>query len=257
MMHDICSSKQSAGLPASAHVLLNNVDHKDLRINRAKSKELGDNVMSCIAYFPEFRNLQSHYPIVFSKNPSTGQVSSMALLGFEKGENLFLSEKGWDNDYVPMALAIQPFLIGYENNGGANPQTVIHIDMNSPRISDKGEPVFLPMGGHSPYLEHISEQLSALHSGHAFHDEFIYALEKYDLLEPFSFEVELNDNTTGRLSGFHIINEQSLYALSGSALEDLNTCNFLSAIYMAVSSLSNFTKLVKRKNDRIGNAGTE
>ncbi len=234
----------------TSHVLLNNIDHKDLKINTARSRALGDDVMSCAAYYPEFRNLQAHYPIVFTKNAATDEISPIALLGLQQGENLFLTDTGWDNDYVPMTMEMQPFLIGFE---GPN-QTVIHVDMDSPRISDTGEAVFLPMGGNSPYLERITEVLSSVHSGHQFNSEFIAALEQYDLLEPFVLDVELANGTSNRLAGFLTINEEKLYALSGEALGDLNEKQFLQAIYMAVASLSNFAELIRRKNIRVAGA---
>lgn len=234
----------------TSHVLLNNVDHKDLRINIARSKELGDDVMSCAVYYPEFRNIQAHYPIVFSKNTGTGEIIPIALLGLQQGENLFLTDDGWDNDYVPMTMEMQPFLIGYDGPD----QTVIHVDMDSPRINDAGEAVFLPMGGNSPYLEHITEVLSSVHSGHQYNGEFISVLEQYELLEPFVLDMELVDGTSNRLSGFMTINEEKLYALGAEALGDLNEKQFLQAIFMAVASVSNFADLIRRKNMRVSGA---
>ena len=49
------------------HAALNNVEHRDLRIDTRRLAALGDDVM-CAATFPaEFRNVQSHYPIVFRR----------------------------------------------------------------------------------------------------------------------------------------------------------------------------------------------
>ena len=70
--------------------LLNNVDHKDLRVKIDRSAELGDNVWFTPTFPQEFRTLQKHYPIVFTKNAETGQFQAVALMGFEVGENLFL-----------------------------------------------------------------------------------------------------------------------------------------------------------------------
>ncbi len=232
------------------HVLLNNIDHKDLRINTVRSKALGDNVMSCAAYYPEFRNLQAHYPIVFSKNANTGEVLPVALLGLTQGENLFLTADGWDTDYVPMTLEMQPFLIGFDGQSGNARQTVIHVDIESPRISEQGEAVFLPMGGISPYLERVTDILSQVHSGFEYNPEFIAALEKHNLLEPFALDVELEDGSVNRLAGFHTINEEKLYALGGQTLGELNEKQFLQAIFMVVASMSNFTDLIIRKMQR-------
>lgn len=48
-------------------VLLNNVDHKDLRIVSRRGAGYGDNVMFATTFPAEFCPLQAYYPIVFSK----------------------------------------------------------------------------------------------------------------------------------------------------------------------------------------------
>lgn len=229
------------------HVLLNNVDHQHLKVDRSRSEAMGDAVMSCIAYPSEFRKLQDHYPIVFASGDVT---CAMALMGLQKGENLFLSAAGWDSSYVPMAIDMQPFLIGFSGTS-ADQQRVIHVDMDSPRVGDHGEDIFLPMGGNSPLLDHMVSILNDVHDGHEQSPAFFSALDTHKLLEPFALDVELVDGSTGRLSGFDVINEDALNALDGTALEDLNKQGFLLPIYMAVASLSNFASLIHRKNARI------
>ena len=77
------------------HALLNNVDHKDLRIITERSAKFGDNVRGALTFFWEFRSVQAHYPIVFNKNPETSEFTALAMFGFEEGENLFLGDDGW------------------------------------------------------------------------------------------------------------------------------------------------------------------
>ena len=48
-------------------VLLNNIDHKDLRVITTRSAAYGDDVMFALTFPAEFRNVQAHYPIVFRK----------------------------------------------------------------------------------------------------------------------------------------------------------------------------------------------
>jgi len=233
------------------HVLLNNVDHQNIRINTARTAALGDNVMSCVAYANEFRKLQACFPIVFAEDES-GQVWSMALLGLEKGENLFLGPSGWDASYIPAALGMQPFLIGYANDMGGERQTVIHMDMDSPRVGEEeGELLFKPMGGNTPFLDQVVELLQHVHAGYSDSPAFIASLKAYDLLEPFVLETDPAQGTSSRLEGFQIINEEKLHALGGEALADLNEKGFLQPIFMAVASLSHFPDLIRRKQARV------
>ena len=231
------------------HELLNNIDHKDLKIKTERSETLGDGVMYCGTFPFEFRNLQAHYPIFFHRDATTDKFHSVALFGLESKENLFLTPKGWDASYVPMAMEMQPFLIGFQGGATGDGQTVIHIDMDSPRISDTGgEPVFLPRGGNTPYLTRIAEILDAMHAGSGYNQDFMDTLARHDLLESFTLDIELNDGSKNRLVGFYTVNEDNLYALNADALGELNGKGYLQPIYMAVASLSNVAALIARKN---------
>ena len=235
------------------HALLNNVDHKNLKIITTRSADLGDNVMSTMTFPNEFRSVQAHYPIFFSKQPDTGQFQALAVFGFEEGENLFLDENGWDASYIPLTIERQPFLIGFQSGASAGEQkTVIHIDMDSPRISEtEGEAVFLEHGGLTEYLQHITSVLQTIHEGFEKSQAFIDALLKHDLLESFTLDVELNDGSKYRLAGFYTINEGKLIEVDGESLARLNHDGHLQPIYMAIASLSNIRDLIDRRNARL------
>ena len=147
------------------HVMLNNVAHKDLRVITRHSAELGDNVPSVLTFPTEYGDVQREYPIFFRKDATTGEYLSVALLGFGKSENLFLDEHGWHATYIPGIVARGPFLIGFqEQDSGQEP--VIHVDLDHPRISTtEGEPVFLPQGGNSRYLDRVATILNGIHRG--------------------------------------------------------------------------------------------
>ena len=84
------------------HVLLNNVDHKDLKVITTRSAEFGDDKKCAITFCWEFRSIQAHYPIFFTKDAETGEFASVAMFGFEDKENLFLNDTGWDASYIPL-----------------------------------------------------------------------------------------------------------------------------------------------------------
>lgn len=235
--------------------ILNNVDHKDLRVITDRSAEFGDNQWFAPTFAHEFRNLQAHYPIVFTKSPDTGQFQAVALLGFEVDENLFLTEEGWDANYVPLSIVRQPFLIGFQesaDDGVKTVEPVISVNMDSPRISaTRGEPVFLEHGGNSEYLEQINSLLKIIHEGHERNQDFVDMLLGMDLLESFVLDVELNDGSEHRMSGFYTINERSLRGLTGDDLVILNNNGYLEAVYMAIASLGNITTLVEKKNRKM------
>jgi len=235
------------------HALLNNIEHKDLRIHTARGPEYGDAVMSALTFPAEFRELQAHYPIVFAKNADGNGFDPLALFGFQQGENLFLDGAKWDAPVIPLTHERQPFLIG---RGGE--ELSVHIDLDHPRVASGsgagaiGEPLFLTYGGTSEYLERIASVLRTIHDGLEASTGFMAALQELELLEPFVLEVELDDGSQHRLEGFHTIHEERLAALSGQRLERLNRAGYLGAIYMAIASLSQFRALIDRKNRSLG-----
>ncbi len=228
----------------SNHALLNNIDHKDMRILAGHSAALGDSVMFTLALPSEFRDVQAHYPIVFRKSDDGRSFESVALFGFQEGENLFLTDKGWDATYIPLTMARQPFLIGI-----TGPELMVHVDLDHPRVNTtEGEAVFLPHGGTTEYIEGMNAMLVNIHQGLQSMPPFIDTLLQLELLESFVLDVELNDGSQHRLIGFYTINEEKVNALSGAVLEDLIKRGYLQAIFMALASLSHLRDLIERKN---------
>lgn len=225
-------------------VLLNNIDHLDLRVDMRRLRGLGDEVMFAPTFPGEFRNLQAHYPIVFAKTPDGTSFQPVALFGFREGQNLFLDTGAWDATYLPLAIERQPFLIGM-----ADGEPVIHIDLDSPRVGvESGEPLFREHGGTTDLLERVSSVLLTLHEGFKATPAFVAMLVELDLLESFVLDIELPDGSQHRMAGFYTINEDRLAKLDAAALERLHRAGHLQAVYMAVASLSNFRALIERVN---------
>lgn len=240
------------------HVLLNNVEHKDLKVKTNYSAEYGDNVASVLTFPTEFGDVQKEYPILLQKNQQTGKYQPIVLLGFSKGENLFLEESssavrgGWNANYVPGVIARGPFLIGFQDQtaqGGSEREPVVHIDMDNPRVNfEEGEPLFREFGGASPYLERVSNILQGIHDGMAINDAMMAAFESHDLIEPMTIKIELVNGEKYSVEGNYTINEDKLRNLSGTALEQLNKIGFLQGAFLIISSLGNVKKLIDVKN---------
>lgn len=226
----------------SSSVLLNNIDHRDLRVETAHGAEFGDDTLSALTFPAEFRNVQAYYPIVFQKD-AKGDFQPVALFGLQPGRNLFLRGNRWDAWYLPLAVERQPFLIGV-----ADDEPMIHVDMDHPRVkAGTGESVFREHGGTTDYLERINSILLALHEGVQGTPAFVGALLQHDLLESFVLDVQLNDDNRSRLAGYYTINEERLAALGAQALGALAAAGHLEPIYMAIASLSCFRDLIERQ----------
>jgi hypothetical protein len=223
-------------------VLLNNVEHKDLRVLTGHGARLGDGLMMALTFPAEFRYVQAHYPIVFHKDADGTGFQPMALFGLKKGENLFVQGERWDASYVPLSIQRQPFLIGRDGE-----ELVVHVDLDSPRIArgDEGERLFLDHGGTGEYLEHVNSMLLALHEGMQATPAFVASLMELELLESFVVDIELA-GSQNRLAGFYTINEDRLGALDGEALGRLHQRGYLQPIYMVIASQENFRALIAR-----------
>lgn len=233
-------------MTSSSHALLDNATHRDLTVASGAGAQWGDGVMGCLVVPSEFRAVAAHYPIVFRRDGQTGRFAPLALFGFEQGENLFLHEDRWDAAYVPLAHAVQPFLIGRTQREEDVPQ--VHIDLAHARVgAPAGQRLFDDTGAPTPYLAAKAEQLGALDAGWRDTAAFLAALERYDLLEPFTLELPLAEGSTRSLVGYHIIAEDRLAALDGAALGDLNAQGHLLPIYMAVAALGRFADLMARR----------
>jgi hypothetical protein len=100
-------------------------------------------------------------------------------------------------------------------------------------------------------LQRISSILEAIHQGQKQTKEFVDVMLKYDLIEKFSLNVELNDGTQNQLQGFYTINEDRLNALSSEAVTELMAIGHMQSAYMVIASMSNFRSLIERKNKRL------
>jgi len=229
--------------------LLDNVTHRHLRVRTERSAALGDARQSALALPAEFRQLQAHFPIVFQLVEGDAGFQPVALFGLEEGQNLFLTDTGWDAPAVPMALQRDPFMIGRAPDDTLQ----LHIDMDSPRIvrpeeGEVGTAIFMPHGGFSDYLDHVVQLMEHLHAQAQQLPVFIEALTRHQLLEPFVIDIETPGGEQGRLTGLFTIHEERLAALPGAALEALAREGHLLPIYMQIASLAQLPVLLERAN---------
>jgi hypothetical protein len=232
------------------HQILTAADHGALRILTGAGPEFGDGVMASLAVPAEFRRLACEYPILFRYDQGQQTFSALALFGFEAGENLFLADGQWDAVSRPLSMSVQPFLVGRPRD--TDGPTQVHVDMGHPRISTSGEGVrvFDDGGQPSPLLEQVIGRLGALDAGYRESGEFFAALDRHDLLEPFSMDVTLDSGAMHKLVGYHLVNEEKLRALEPAVLAELHAAGHLEPIYMAIASVGNLAGLVRRRNRR-------
>lgn len=230
---------------------LNNIAHRDLRVATGFGPEFGDAVGMVPAYPSEFAELQREYPIFLRRDPATGEWQSVVLLGFEQHENLFLRDGRWNASYVPGAVAKGPFLIGFQetrDEGGAAQEAIMHVDMDHPRVSVvEGEPVFMPQGGNTPYLDHIAGVLRGIRDGSEFGTEMFAAFDANALIQPLTLDVQIEPQHRVTVNGLYAIDRDRLAQLEGPALTALNRAGYLEGAYLMMASLHNMRRLIAEK----------
>ena len=235
--------------------LLNNVAHKDLRVATGFGRQFGDEVGMVPAFPSEYAELQREYPIFFRKDQQTSQWQSVALLGFEQRENLYLQDGRWNANYLPGAVAKGPFLIGFQEQrieGELRQEPVMHVDLDHPRVNAaEGEPVFLPQGGNSPYLEHIASVLRGIRDGTEFGAAMFSAFDSMGLIQPVHLDVQLDERHRVNVNGLYGIDREKLATLDAESLLRLNQAGFLEGAYLVLASLHNMRRLMAEKQRRL------
>jgi hypothetical protein len=229
-------------------VQLDNVDHQHLRVIDRAAGEVSIN--QALVVPSEFEPLQREYPILFRRD-AQGGFQSVAILGLDRGENLFLRDGEWITRYVPATLRRGPLFLGVGDEEQPGDAAIL-IDLDDPRVSEsEGEPLFLPHGGAAPSLQQAAEALHTVHEGLELSRAMFAVLAELDLIQPVEINVEIGDGTRYRLPDFLTIGADRFAALSGAELERLNRAGFLAAAVHARSSLANIERLIELKTDKL------
>ena len=237
--------------------ILTSDQHQSVAVDTRARPEYGDMVNRAVALSAEFDELHREYPLLLRKTDEAPGFIAHAILGFEKDENLFVESDRWTSTFIPASLARGPFSVGYirGEDGGNTPAGIrVMIDDQHPRLRPDGQPVFLPLGGESPYLQGIKRVLQTVDAGLRA-DRLLYReLAALDLLEQVKIEILVFAELRYDFSGYYSINQEKLAALNGEQLLRLHRMGLLAPVYFLVSSLGNFQRLVNLKIARLQSA---
>jgi len=221
--------------------LLNNHDHRALRVQAGASARYGDNQRFVAVILGEFPHLVAHYPILLTKDQNTGAFFAGAMLGFDEGENLFLDERGMET-YRPLNLQRGPFFTA---------GTEVAIDLDSPRLEAGGKPLFTEQGEPTQYLQSIMALFRDLKPGLEMTKTFVESLVGLKLVEPIDIDLAFDDGSKRKLTGLYTVNQQVLSALPDATVVELFRKGYLQLIYLMMASLKQVPVLARRKNDAL------
>ena len=239
------------------NVVLSNIDHANLKINAVYKKDAGFDFNICSVFPNEYSTLQGDYPIFYKKDNQTSNYQTVAILGFEENENLYLGEGVWLSKYVPLSVQRLPFYIGKKTvlkEGVPTDEKLLQIDIEHPSISeDSGNEVFFKHGGNTEYLDHINNILSTIDKFNEVSSDFLQIISNMNLLRPLNLKIDFSADHSHELSGLYVVDEEKLKDLEKEDLFTLHQKGYLQYIYLIAASVINLNKLISLKKKILNN----
>jgi hypothetical protein len=228
-------------------VPLDNVQHQNLKVIVGHGPQFGSAVNEVPVFATELVEVAREYAIYFRRD-DRGAFQAHALLGLDRNENLFLGAVGWQASYVPAVMNRGPFVIGLRDDLDEKQEPVVMVDLDHPRVSEDGEPMFRSHGGNTPRLERYIRSLSLIHEGSAINNAMISAFIDAGILAPVEINIQLDDRTEYKLPELFSISREAMAGLSGETLETLNKQGFLELAFVILSSVGNVARIIEMKN---------
>ena len=176
-----------------------------------------------------------YYPIVFSTDEAP---ASMAVLGLEAGQNLFVDEAGtWAAGfYIPAYVRRYPFIF-MEHDGGT--QWTLCVDEAASAVRTDGEA--------SAVTNQALEFCTAFQREATATRALAAALAEAKLLEARTVNFKHDNGTTRQVAGFQIVDEAKFNALADEVVLDWRKRGFLAAIYAQLFSAGAWAGLAARE----------
>ena len=211
--------------------------HKNLRLKPLENFSYAKHLHSSVIAGSEFFAASHHFPVVFVKNSSEKMTPIVVLSLQASGHNL---GDEWKGVYVPAYVRRYPFVMDSKDN-------TLFIDRNCGALQEgEGEPLLTEEGKPTEVLNQVlvfNKQIDTMYKAT---DEYIEALEKKDLLEPYKGELKLKDQSV-KLDRYFVINEKKWHeSLSDEEVADWFKKGWIAWTYAHLSSLLSMSKVIER-----------
>jgi hypothetical protein len=222
-------------------------EHSSLKIKSDKTYSHASKQYMVTLVAAEFLSSSTNFPIFFVKQQETGKFKSVALMGFEEGENVVFSNNKVNSTYVPVHFRRQPFAVGGSHEDSDN--MILCVDTNSPLVSAKeGVALFDEQKNPSEMTTNVSDMLVDLIAKEKATDLFIETLLEYDLLEIADLKINLGDAGERKINGLYKISEEVLNKLPDDQVLSLYNSKYFASIYCHLASLSQIKRLLDIKS---------
>jgi len=221
--------------------------HQKLKIANTRniSHVAGQHIIPVSAV--EYAQASASFPLVLVKNPDSERFRSVAMLGLEAGENLFLKDDKWSALSMPQSISMVPFSLGLDPDK-ENTLTAC-IDLDSEFVGeDKDLALFEDDGKESEVLTNVQQALGRLYDNEKMTENFIKELQENDLMQELELNITLATGEKKKLVGIFTVNEDKVKNLSDEKVVDFHKRGLFVPIYSMLSSLTQMNNLVKLRN---------
>ena len=198
--------------------------------------------------YSEFSRVSHDYPIVFISSDEGVTFGTVALLGLQPGQNLFVGADGkWDSSvYLPAYTRRYPFCMGKVKVDDVLQDERIVCVAQKAINETKGEALFDEQGVALPKWVEMEKLLHEYETDLMRSEEMCAILKQYDLLESFTMQAAPTKGAAMQLTGMYRVSEAKLETLDGEQLRNLVKTGVMSRIYTHLLSLDNFARLLDR-----------
>ena len=193
---------------------------------------------------PEFGSAAASFPIIFAgeeRNP-------LAVMGIRSGENLFVTEGQFAQDfYMPAFARRYPFVLAGDKE---NDRFVVCVDEDAECVTNKTpQQKFFEGDETSAFTNEAFQFLQNFERDRQATDLMIKAFKELDLFEQkeMNFQGQNPDGSPAerqKIADYFAITEERLKSLSADKLKEFNENGYLAVAHAHMVSLGNWQRLV-------------
>lgn len=193
---------------------------------------------------PEFGSASTSVPIIFAGE----ERSPLAVMGIRSGENLFVEDGNFAQDfYMPAFARRYPFVLAGDN---ANDRFVVCVDEKATCVTSKNpQQKFFDGDDTSQFTKEAFQFLQNFERDRQATAKMIEDFKALDLFESkeMNFQGQNPDGTPAerqKIADYFAISEEKLKALPDAKLAEFSKNGYLAVAYAHLISLNNWQRLV-------------
>lgn len=192
----------------------------------------------------EFGAASASFPIIFAGKDR----SPLAVMGIRAGENLFVNDGQFMQDYyMPSFARRYPFVLAGDSE---NDRFVVCVDEDAECVTNNNpQQMFFDKDDTSNFTKEAFQFLQNFERDRQATEVLVKKFQELDLFEPkvMNFQGQNADGSAAepqKIADYFAVSEDKLKALSAEALKDLNDMGYLAVAHAHLVSLGNWQRLV-------------